>query len=206
MRVILKRLKELAAEAEAISASWRPLAKLAKLASNRLGQKTGLPDWPCSTLPSLIRAFEGTRVVPLMDLQRFLGDVAILFHLQEGRDMRAELTAHFGADIPIGFVVQAVAAGRAGVLRPFGIRSCQGEFTPEDLKHARDLVEVALDANRILVDFLASTSTAWPCPWCGGLMTTMDKVYCSPRCAQQDERRTRYLSSKESRKRQRRGD
>jgi hypothetical protein len=132
--------------------------------------------------------------------------MAIIAHLQEGRDMRAEIAAHFQGRIPFGFVVLAADAGRVGVLRPFGIRPGRGEVTAEDLRYVGCLLEVAREAQLELVDALASEGIAWPCPDCGGLMTNVTQDYGSKKCANRDERRLRHLRSKESGKRRKRGE
>lgn len=103
----------------------------------------------------MVRAFESNSEAPLLDLGRFFRDLAIVAHLREGRDMWAEVAARFGAEIPVGFGVLAVGAGRGGVLRPFGIRPGRGEIGNELLEYAGRLLEIAEEAYRKLVDFLA---------------------------------------------------
>ncbi len=163
-RQILLQLKELAMEVEALAAEIRHLAKLAGSDSKNWMQKSSLSDWPCDFLPNLIRVFESSERVPLLDLRQFFRNMAVIAHLQAGRDMRAEITACFKGVIPFGFVVLAVETGRVGVLRPFGIRPGRNDVTLEDLTYVGRLLEIANQAHRVLVDALASSGTAWPCP------------------------------------------
>lgn len=203
---ILQRINDLDRAAEALANLGRPLAKLAERGLKNWGRNSRLPDWPCDGLRGLVRASVEAQRVSLPDVQRFFKDMAIVDHLQEGRDMRAEIACHFQGRIPFGFVVLAVDAGRVGVLRPFGIRPGRNEITPEDLEYASRLLAIAQEARRELVDALASRRIAWPCPYCCGLMTNVTQDYCSKKCANRDERRLRHLRSAEQRERRKRGE
>jgi len=126
---------------------------------------------------------------------RFFLEMAVLDHLEEGRDVKHELLEMFPRGLPFALVVLAVDCGRRGVLRSYGHRVRVGEVTKMDVRVARELRQLVKEVHAELSRHLSDCGLAWVCPYCGRLFTKLTEMFCSPECERRHERRERYVGT-----------
>lgn len=181
----------------AIERAEQPVAKLPQGALSKWGLTPQVAEWPCSNFASVVRALKDPLEGPIWAVSRLFRDIAVVEHLRDGRDMRAELQSHFRGHIPFAFVALAVDAGRAGVLRPFGIRPGKQDVTAEDIRYANRLFGIAMDVYDELRARLAAYEIAWPCHYCGRPHLEWAEGYCCEECQASDERRATYVNRRD---------
>ena len=196
-RLNFPRINYIARTIHAIERAERPLAKLPQGALPKWGLTPQVAEWPCSNFASVVRALQDPLEGPIWAVSRLFRDIAVVEHLQVGRDMRAELQDHFRGHIPFAFNALAVEACRSGVLRPFFIRPGKRDVTVEDIRYANRLFRIAMVVYDELRARLAAYETAWPCNYCGRPHLQLTEGYCSDECQTSDERRSTYLERRD---------
>lgn len=194
----LLRLNYFAVHIHEVQRAETPLAKLSQRAREKWGFSPHVADWPCGSFASVVRALTDPLDGPVGSISRLFRDIAIVEHLREGRDMRAELADHFRGQIPFGFVAIAVEAGRVGVLRPFGVRPGRNGVSADDIRYANRLFDIAEEVYDEMRLRFAREEIAWPCHWCGRPHLQSSEGYCCLQCQSSDERRTAYVRRRDT--------
>ncbi|MBI5281681.1 MAG: hypothetical protein HY858_08380 [Candidatus Solibacter usitatus] len=191
----LPRLNYFASHILSIQRRERPTAKLPNAAFANWSQDRKSADWPCADFANIATALADPVYGPVSSLRNFFGEMAVVEHLFEGRDVRDELQDCFGPRLPAALVVIAADARRIGVLRHLGYRPGRNDISGDDIRYANRLLGIAREVHGEILDALATHAIAWPCNHCGNLSLNMILGFCSKRCEAKWKRRQAYLKS-----------
>ncbi len=195
-RLNFPQINYIARTIHAIERAERPLAKLPEGALSKWGLTPQVAEWPCSNFASVVGALKDPLEGPIWAVSRLFRDIAVVEHLRDGRDMRAELRIIFAGRFRC-IDCTAVEAGRVGVLRRFGIRPGKQDVTSADLQYANRLFGIAMDVYDELRARLAAYEIAWPCHYCGRPHLEWTEGYCCEECQASDERRATSVNRRD---------